>query len=197
MKFPSGDILRKVLAVLVKPMSTKQIAEAAKISATSAWRAVTVLHSERRIHVHAYLPTLGDMKSHRAAVYAIGDKPDAPAFPRSEVSRIRTSPAQTYLASDDPEWNYPDAGDEPAPLGVKLWLLNSGGAATTGQWTTGSNIIAWARMLKRNKDKERIIREKRTSHRDAATAEHHELPGEPAVEDGEVPLDPSHLVGSC
>jgi len=193
MKFPSGEILRKVLAVLVKPMSMKQIAEAAKISTTSAWRAVTVLHSERRIYIYAYLPTLGDMKSHRAAVYAVGDKPDAPPFPRGEPSRIRTSPAQTYLASEEPEWNYPEAGDEPAPLGVKLWLLNSGGAATTGQWTTGSNIIAWARMLKRNKDKERIIREKRTSRRDAAAAGHHEFVGEPAVEDSEVPMGTGHL----
>ncbi len=193
MKFPSGDVIRKVMAALTVPMSMKQISEASGVSMTSVWRAITVLHSDRRIYVYTYAPTLGDMKSHRAAVYAIGNKPDAPAFARSEPKRIRTASAQTYLASDEPEWNYPDAGDEPAPLGVKLWLLNEGGAATTGQWTTGSNIIAWARMLKRNKDKERIIREKRAPRRDAAPAGHHELPGEPAVAGSELPMDESHL----
>lgn len=62
-----------------------------------------------------------------------------------------------YLASTDPEWNYPAAGDPPAPLGVKLQLLNSGGIATMGQWTEGSNFIAWAPLLKRNRAKEARI----------------------------------------
>ena len=62
-----------------------------------------------------------------------------------------------YLASSDPEWSYPAAGDPPAPLGVKLQLLNSGGVATMGPWTDGSNFIAWAPLLKRNKAKEAYL----------------------------------------
>lgn len=65
--------------------------------------------------------------------------------------------AAGYLASTDPEWSYPGAGDAPAPLGVKLQLLNSGGIATMGQWTEGSNFIAWAPLLKRNRGKEARI----------------------------------------
>jgi hypothetical protein len=62
-----------------------------------------------------------------------------------------------YLASTTPEWNYPAAGDPAPPLGVKLQLLNSGGIATMGPWTEGSNFIAWAPLLKRNKGKEARI----------------------------------------
>ncbi len=65
--------------------------------------------------------------------------------------------AKGYLASATPEWSYPEAGDEPAPLGTMIQLLNSGGSSTKGQWTTGSNFIAWAPLLKRNRDKERLI----------------------------------------
>lgn len=66
-----------------------------------------------------------------------------------------------YLASADPEWNYPAAGDAPAPLGVKLQLLNSGGVATLGQWTEGSNFVAWAPLLKRNRAKEAQLLERK------------------------------------
>jgi hypothetical protein len=68
--------------------------------------------------------------------------------------------AKGYLASATPEWSYPEAGDPPAPLGTTIQLLNSGGASTKGQWTDESNFIAWAPLLKRNKDKERLIAEK-------------------------------------
>lgn len=69
--------------------------------------------------------------------------------------------AAGYLASADPEWQYPEAGDPPAPRGTKLQLLNRDGAATMGQWTDDSNFIAWAPLLKRNKAKERLINERR------------------------------------
>ena len=62
-----------------------------------------------------------------------------------------------YLASSEPEWFYPDAGDRLPPLGTKLQLLNSGGCVTLGPWTEGSNFIAWAPLLKRNKAKEAAI----------------------------------------
>ena len=62
--------------------------------------------------------------------------------------------AAGYLASADPEWQYPEAGDPPAPRGTKLQLLNCDGAATMGQWTDDSNFIAWAPLLKRNKAKD-------------------------------------------
>jgi len=67
------------------------------------------------------------------------------------------SVGEGYVASADPEWQYPAAGDPPAPLGVKLQLLNSGGSATYGAWTPGSNFIAWAPLMKRNKAKEALI----------------------------------------
>ena len=69
--------------------------------------------------------------------------------------------AKGYLASHEPEFLYPEAGDPPAPLGTKLQLLNSGGCVTLGPWTEGSNFIAWAPLLKRNKAKEALIASKK------------------------------------
>ena len=66
---------------------------------------------------------------------------------------------KNYLAAESPEFLYPEAGDPPAPRGVKLNLLTSGGISTHGIWTEGSNFIAWAPLLKRNKAKERLIAE--------------------------------------
>ena len=94
-----------------------------------------------------------------------------------------------YLAAQAPEWQYPEAGDPPPPLGTKLWLLNDGGAATTGPWTTGSNFIAYAPMLKRNKEKERIIRERRANQRNAGPAVPTERSHQPRLEDSEESLD--------
>ena len=98
-----------------------------------------------------------------------------------------------YLATTAPEWLYPEAGDPPPPLGTKLWLLNDGGAATTGPWTTGSNFLAYALMLKRNKEKERIIRERRTNQGDAGTAAPTQCGHRPRLEESEEFVDPSYL----
>lgn len=66
----------------------------------------------------------------------------------------RVTGDKSYLAAENPEYYYPAAGDPPAPLGVKLQILTSGGVAILGQWSENTNFVAWAPLLKRNKAKE-------------------------------------------
>jgi hypothetical protein len=55
------------------------------------------------------------------------------------------------------EYNYPDAGDPPAPLGQKLILLNAGGVAIIGQWRNDGSVLGWRHPFKRNKAKEEVV----------------------------------------
>jgi hypothetical protein len=50
-------------------------------------------------------------------------------------------------------WYYPAAGDV-APLGVTVQLLTRGGVAVRGVWNDLGDYIAWAPMIKRDKDLE-------------------------------------------
>jgi hypothetical protein len=47
-------------------------------------------------------------------------------------------------------YNYID----PAPKGVKLTLLTKGKVQVTGEWVEGGAFIAWAPLLKRDKQLE-------------------------------------------
>lgn len=63
-------------------------------------------------------------------------------------------PAKSYVAAEMPEWLYPGVGDQPPPLGAKVQLLTIGHVAVHGPWTDDGRYIAWAPLLKRNKEKE-------------------------------------------
>ena len=65
--------------------------------------------------------------------------------------------SKEYVAGDAPEWRYPLLDGEP-PKGKKLNLLTSGGVAVMGQWSDGSNYIAWAPLIKASKAKEHMIK---------------------------------------
>ena len=49
-------------------------------------------------------------------------------------------------------WQYPDAGDEPAPKGQNILLLTLGRTPTIGIW--GAGFIAWAKFPQRDVSKE-------------------------------------------
>lgn len=59
---------------------------------------------------------------------------------------------QRYLAGGQ-EFNYPHAGDPPAPENVKLLLLTRGGICTTGHWHRDW-CMGWLPLPKRNMKKE-------------------------------------------
>lgn len=69
--------------------------------------------------------------------------------------------AKGYLAAEHPEYSYPEAGDPPAPRGVKLQILTTGGIAVLGEWKDDTNFMAWAPLIKRNKEKEALIRQRK------------------------------------
>lgn len=77
-----------------------------------------------------------------------------PAEAPAEPEPPRATGDKSYLAAENPEYYYPAAGDPPAPLGVKLQILTTGGVVTLSQWSDDTNFIAWAPLLKRNKAKE-------------------------------------------
>lgn len=79
--------------------------------------------------------------------------PIAPPIAAKAAPPVRTGD-KSYLAAENPEYYYPAAGDPPAPLGVKLQILTTGGVVTLSQWSDDTNFIAWAPLLKRNKAKE-------------------------------------------
>lgn len=63
---------------------------------------------------------------------------------------IKASPEGSYAVSSDVYWRY-----DPAPRGVKVYLLTKGGVAIApGQWRDGMGLIAWHPVFKRDKAKE-------------------------------------------
>lgn len=64
-----------------------------------------------------------------------------------------------YLAGVS-DYHYPGLGDDLPPGGAKVLLLTRGGICVTGPWTHDGRYIAWAPMPKRNKEKERKLRER-------------------------------------
>lgn len=66
-----------------------------------------------------------------------------------------------YVAGD-PEYLYPEAGDEPPPGGANVLLLTEGGICVRGQWRDGMGFLAWSRMPKRDKATEVVIEMART-----------------------------------
>ena len=59
-----------------------------------------------------------------------------------------------YIASDEPRYYYPGAGD-PLPMGgAKVLLLTRGGICVTGIWQNNGSYLAWSPMPKRDKAKE-------------------------------------------
>lgn len=61
-----------------------------------------------------------------------------------------------YLAGGE-EWLYPAAGDEPAPLNTKIFILTVGNTATVGVWRPEMGDKGWRHLFKRNKEKEKQI----------------------------------------
>jgi len=55
--------------------------------------------------------------------------------------------------STEGRWRYP-ANDEPAPPGATVQLLTRGGVTVRGVWNDLGDYIAWAPMIKRDKDLE-------------------------------------------
>ena len=53
-------------------------------------------------------------------------------------------------------WQYPHIGEH-APAGVVVQLLTQGGVAVRGVWNDLGDYIAWAPMLKRDKEIERRL----------------------------------------
>lgn len=54
-------------------------------------------------------------------------------------------------------FNYPGAGDPPAPRGVKILVLTEGHVCIPAVWDDNAGFLAWAPCPSRNKDKERTI----------------------------------------
>jgi hypothetical protein len=59
---------------------------------------------------------------------------------------------QVAVSSAD-RWRYP-LNNEPAPPGVTVQLLTRGGVVVRGQWNDLGDYIAWAPMIKRDKELE-------------------------------------------
>lgn len=62
---------------------------------------------------------------------------------------------QKYLAGEA-YWRYLGIDEKP-PLGTKLSLLTKGGVQTQGEWREDCGLIAWSPLIRRDKDKERLM----------------------------------------
>lgn len=69
---------------------------------------------------------------------------------------MTSTPAQSYVASDDLWYRYPKAGDPKPPGGAQVWLLTKGGVSIRGTWSDSGAFLAWCPMPKRNKEKEKL-----------------------------------------
>lgn len=69
-------------------------------------------------------------------------------------------PAKGYIAGGAEEFLYPGAGDPKPPTGVKVCLLTEGMIATHGVWRDDGSVIGWARLPRRNRDKEAQLGDK-------------------------------------
>jgi hypothetical protein len=65
-----------------------------------------------------------------------------------------------YFAAPELFFRYPSAGDPSPPGGAKVLLLTKHGICITGTWGTGQNLLGWAPLPKRDKDKEALISNK-------------------------------------
>lgn len=70
-----------------------------------------------------------------------------PAIPTT----LKTS--EEHATANESYWRY----TEPAPKGVKLSLLTRGRIQIAGEWIDDGSIIAWAPLIKRNKELERSL----------------------------------------
>lgn len=66
---------------------------------------------------------------------------------------METHSSKTYLAGGAP-YQYPAAGDEPPPTGVKVLLLTCYGMCIVGHWQVNDFYIGWAPLPSRDKEKE-------------------------------------------
>lgn len=62
----------------------------------------------------------------------------------------------SYVAGGD-EYMYPGLGDEQPPKGADVLLLTLGGICIRGPWRDDGSVIGWARMPKRNHERERLL----------------------------------------
>lgn len=65
-----------------------------------------------------------------------------------------------YIAGHT-EWQYPEAGDEPCPAGTQCLILTKHGICVRGMW--GDDAMAWAKFPKRDKLKEKLIADKKST----------------------------------
>ena len=61
--------------------------------------------------------------------------------------------ADRYATDKNLCWIYPQ--DETPPLATKLALLTRGNVQVTGHWQDGGDYVAWQRLFKRDKTKEK------------------------------------------
>ena len=85
--------------------------------------------------------------NHAAATYA-------GLFDRTP--KFSAANSQPVAVSDESRWRYP-ANGEPAPSGVYVQLLTTGGVQVRGIWRDNGQHIAWAPMIKRDKELEQLL----------------------------------------
>ena len=61
----------------------------------------------------------------------------------------RDNGTSAYAVTNDVYWRY-----TPPPIGTKLFLLNPGGVAITGQWVNNTGLLGWHPLFKRDKSLE-------------------------------------------
>ena len=89
------------LRYLSKPMTTVQLAQRLGIAVRNARAYVQLLHKEKKIYVHAWLPK-------RCAVYMAGDEPNAPYQGAvSAQERARRTRTKAQIASGGWAWMLP------------------------------------------------------------------------------------------
>lgn len=73
-----------------------------------------------------------------------------------QAVRLEGAASKGYVAGGT-EFLYPEAGDHPAPLGVKIHILTQGGVCVDGHWRANAGFVAWAPLPKRNRVKEQSL----------------------------------------
>lgn len=66
------------------------------------------------------------------------------------------TPVKEYVAGGD-AFLYPGAGDSRPPGGAKVLLLTRHGICIIGHWQDGTDLLGWAPLPRRNKEKEARI----------------------------------------
>lgn len=62
----------------------------------------------------------------------------------------------SYVAGGD-EYLYPALGDPKPPGGAKVIVLTRGGTASQGPWQDDGFCVGWARLPKRNHEREKLL----------------------------------------